>query len=151
MRNISYFQSGTTAERNALAAPSVNSLFLNTDNNEFEFWNGASWIALASTFSVINGLSVSLVSNPAIPYNINADTDTVILNNVPAGPAATINLPAGKDGMSFIVASVNNNPGNLKTQGTDVFEGGGISYDLAAGGDAQFTFKAGVWYGVAFV
>lgn len=48
------FPSVTTAQRNALT-PSTGDIVYNTDNNRYEYWNGAQWIAqnsLNTTFEV---------------------------------------------------------------------------------------------------
>jgi len=58
-REITAVPQLTTAERNALTGVPSNTIIENTDSNQFELWNGASWVPVGSSGIPITGNNFS--------------------------------------------------------------------------------------------
>lgn len=111
--------------------------------------------------SQLNGLTslnagkrIKTTEVTASPYNVDAADDYWVGVNV-AG-AATVNLPAGVDGMEYHIKDISGNASTnnitINANGADTFEGGGASY--VANVDYRgltLVFYDGVWYFEAIV
>lgn len=81
---ITSFPSMTIAERNALTAVPIGSVILNSDNSQFEMWNGTLWIGqtgngqTSSTFPInmrVNGSGSWTAGNPIALSTIEFDSN----------------------------------------------------------------------------
>jgi hypothetical protein len=59
----------TTAQRNAIATPASGLLIYNTDNSQFEYYNGASWASMSSGLGSTQSVSVAIGSAQILAGN----------------------------------------------------------------------------------
>jgi hypothetical protein len=80
----------TTAQRNAIATPANGLLIYNTDNSQFEYYNGASWASMSSGLGSTQSVSVAIGSAQILAGN----TTPVQLVAAPGAGLAIIPISA---------------------------------------------------------
>jgi hypothetical protein len=80
----------TTAQRNAIATPASGLLIYNTDNSQFEYYNGASWANMSSGLGSTQSVSVAISSAQILAGN----TTPVQLVAAPGAGLAIIPISA---------------------------------------------------------
>jgi hypothetical protein len=80
----------TTAQRNAIATPASGLLIYNTDNSQFEYYNGASWANMSSGLGSTQSVSVAIGSAQILAGN----TTPVQLIAAPGAGLAIIPISA---------------------------------------------------------
>jgi hypothetical protein len=80
----------TTAQRNAIATPASGLLIYNTDNSQFEYYNGASWANMSSGLGSTQSVTVAIGSAQILAGN----TTPVQLVAAPGAGLAIIPISA---------------------------------------------------------
>jgi hypothetical protein len=80
----------TTAQRNAIATPASGLLIYNTDNSQFEYYNGSAWASMSSGLGSTQSVSVAIGSAQILAGN----TTPVQLVAAPGAGLAIIPISA---------------------------------------------------------
>jgi hypothetical protein len=80
----------TTAQRNAIATPASGLLIYNTDNSQFEYYNGSAWASMSSGLGSTQSVSVAIGSAQILAGN----TTPVQLIAAPGAGLAIIPISA---------------------------------------------------------
>lgn len=149
----------TTAERDAIAAPSLSLLIFNTDNARFEYYNGATWQAQNAGALILLSNSEADVTGVATTASVKS---FVVVANIYSQIMVEVEIGLDQSGnnnaewtFDIQYAAVTKGTSNLKLRGNNVGQEhkvlGVLKYSelMTAGGTVQINVTAvtvnGTW------
>ena len=103
----------TTTQMNAIATPATGLIIYNTDCNNINYYNGATWVAIGNGSGITAPVGISGITSPAcnatgIPYSITTVTGATGYNwTVPQG--ATVTAGQGTTGITVNFGAISGN------------------------------------------